>query len=489
VLKNTMKRVVVIGSGLGGLTAGALLAKDGYRVTLLEQHNIVGGCATTFKRGDFICEVGLHEMDGVYTNSQIKEIFTKLDVYKNVEFIKVPEFFKTALKDDIFTMPDGIENAIEALIQKFPKEKDSIAEYFKLMETISLAYENLQNMKWYHYAFFPFYFSSVLRYKDKTVTEVFNRLFSDEKLKLLLNSNVQYYSDTPDKLSFLLHSLAQYSYYRGGGYFIKGGSGRLSDYLASTIKQNGGEVITRADVVECSENSVTYIRRGERVVLDADMIISNLSFETTYNLFNHRYIETKEIADSILTIYIGFSKNLKSHYGKGAYSNFIYDDIDNLDEYNKMLKKDISSRGFVFVDYSQIDSQLTKRDDKSFGAICMVDYLSEWNRVLDEDYREKKLSLERAVIKRLENYYPNISDYIEYIETGTSRTLKRYIKTPNATAYGFKATPKQFFRVPKVKSNRVKNLYFVGQWVIAGGFSPAINSGYICYKKIKRDIE
>lgn len=77
-----MKNIVIIGGGLGGLTSGALLAKEGYKVTLLEQHSIVGGCATTFKRkGGFTCEVGLHEMDGVFSNPSIKRIFDTLDVY------------------------------------------------------------------------------------------------------------------------------------------------------------------------------------------------------------------------------------------------------------------------------------------------------------------------------------------------------------------------------------------------------------------------
>ena len=57
--------VIIIGGGLGGLTAGAKLAKEGKKVCLIEQHSIPGGCATTFKRKDFIMEVGLHEMDGL----------------------------------------------------------------------------------------------------------------------------------------------------------------------------------------------------------------------------------------------------------------------------------------------------------------------------------------------------------------------------------------------------------------------------------------
>jgi phytoene dehydrogenase-like protein len=479
-----MKSITIIGAGLGGLTAGALLAKDGYKVTLLEQHNIVGGCATTFKRGDFICEVGLHEMDGVYTNPQIKKIFNKLDVYKNIEFVKADEFFKINLKDDEFIMPDGVDEAKSALNKKFPHEKQGIEKYFKLLESISKCFENLQNMKWHHYALFPFMFFNLLRYKDKSVSEVFDTLFRDTKLKLILNANVQYYNDTPDTLSFLLHCVAQYSYFKGGGYFIKGGSGRLSDYLASIITNNGGEIILKANVIECKKDEVKYIKKHKVHTIKSDTLISNLSPLDTHTLFKKPYIETKQIADSLLTIYIGFSKNIKEHYGKGAYSNFIYDDMDSIDKFNESLKKDITKRGFVFVDYSQLDSKLTSDPSKSFGAICMTDFIEDWQALSKDEYKQKKLDLEKEVIKKLETHYPNISKYIEYIETGTAKTVQRYIKTPNATAYGYKPTPKQFFKIPKVKSDKVDNLYFVGQWVIAGGFSPSISSGYMCYKLI-----
>lgn len=480
-----MKNIVIIGGGLGGLSAGALLSQDGYQVTLIEQHNILGGCATTFNRKDFICEVGLHEMDGVYSNPEIQKIFERLDVYNNIEFLKAPEFFKTTIKNDSFIMPDGIDNAIEALSKKFPKEENSIKKYFTLLKDITKAYENLQNMKWYHYVLFPLYFNIVLRYKNKSVTEVFDQLFQDEKLKLILNTNIQYYNDTPNTLSFLLHALAQYSYYKGGGYFIKGGSGRLSEYLASIIEKNGGKLLTKATVTNCTQKKVTYIHKKQEYTLNADKIISNLSPGDTYKLFDYPYKETKEIADSLLTIYIGFSKNLKSIYGKGAYSNFIYDEIEDIQGFNRMLQKDISQRGFVFVDYSQIDANLTKTDDKSFGVICMTDYLNGWNNLSKEEYKNKKLELEKTLIQKLEIYYPKLSSYIEYIETGSAKTVQRYIKTPNGTAYGFKPTPKQFFKIPKVSSEKIDDLYFVGQWVIAGGFSPAIQSGYICYEKIK----
>jgi len=477
-----MKSITIIGAGLGGLTSGALLAKDGYKITLLEQHNIVGGCATTFKRkGGFTCEVGLHEMDGVYTNPQIKKIFDKLDVYNNVEFVKPDEFFSVVTKNGTFIMPDDGQKAQNRLTKKFPNEQKGIEKYFKLIGNISKELETLQSASWYHYLLFPLLFSNILRYKNKTVTEVLDKIIENDELKLILNTNVQYYNDTPDTLSFLLHSVAQYSYYNGGGWFIKGGSQKLSDYLAKVIINNGGEIITKANVIECNSNLITYLRKKEKITINTDAIISNLSPIQTYKLFQKEYKETKEIADSLLTIYIGFSKNLKEVYGKKAYSNFIFDEIDSVNGYNTMLKKDVVERGFVFVDYSQVDSRLTKDSSKSFGVVCLSDFIEEWQDLDEDAYKIKKQNLIDKALLKLEIYYPNIKELVEYIEVGTSKTVNRYIKTPNGTAYGYKPTPKQFFKIPKVRSDKINNLYFVGQWVIAGGFSPAISSGGLCY--------
>jgi len=463
-----MKKATIIGAGLGGLTVGALLAKSGYRVTLLEQHTIVGGCATTFKRGDFTCEVGLHEMNGVYSDPIIIDIFKKLGVYDHIEFVKPNEFFSVITKNGKFIMPDGIDNAKQALKEKFPHEKQGIEKYFTTIGKVAKSLESLQNASWHHYLFFPFYFWNILFYKNKNVTKVLDKIIQDEELKHILNSNVQYYNDTPNTLGFLLHAVAQYSYYSGSGWFIKGGSGRLSDYLAKVIRENGGEIITKATVTACNETLVTYLHKKESKTIQSDIIISNISPEQTYVLYEIPYKEHKELGNSLLTIYLGFNKNLKEVYGKGEYSNFILNDNE-----------------FTFIDYAQIDSGLTDKD-KSFGAICMIDDLKKWNKLDKKSYKEKKNRLMNTMIEELEKYYPNISKLIEYAEVGTAKTVKRYIHTPNGTAYGFKPTPKQFFRIPQIKSKKVNNLYFVGQWVIAGGFNPAIVSAELCFRTITK---
>ena len=127
---------IVIGGGLAGLTAAATLSKFGKKVLLLEQHHKPGGCATTFKRGDFIIEVGLHEMSGLVENGNLRNIFKMLEVDQNVQFKQVPEFYGVVSDTKDFVFPHGFENATKALIDKYPEEEKGIKKFLKLIAGI-----------------------------------------------------------------------------------------------------------------------------------------------------------------------------------------------------------------------------------------------------------------------------------------------------------------------------------------------------------------
>ena len=117
---------IVIGGGLAGLTAGATLAKFGKKVLLLEQHHKPGGCATTFKRGDFIIEVGLHEMCGLEKDGALLQLFDMLEVDQQVEFLQVPELYAVHSDQEKFVFPHTYTAASKALIDKYPEEEKGI---------------------------------------------------------------------------------------------------------------------------------------------------------------------------------------------------------------------------------------------------------------------------------------------------------------------------------------------------------------------------
>ncbi|HXY54318.1 MAG TPA: NAD(P)/FAD-dependent oxidoreductase [Nitrospirota bacterium] len=484
-----MEQIAIIGGGLGGLTAGALLAKHGYRITLIEQHHKIGGAATTFRRkGGYEIEVGLHEMDAARTHPTTKAVFDTLGVYENVNFVEPAEFFRVTASGFDFTMPNRRDEAMTALKDRYPADAKGIDRYFDLIDTLAKDVERIEHATWWELMLFPFVFRSLIRYRRRSVREVLDGIIENEELKLVLNANIGYYHTVPDTFSMIYHALAQSSYYNEGGWYIKGGSQKLSDYLASVIRDSGGDVFMGSEAVAISVEgrkavSVTYRRHGETATLNAHAVVSNLSPAQTYALAGQPYTETRQTANSLLSVYFGFRRNLKSVYGKQAYSRFFFRNVANIDDYKALLDQDITKRGFVFVDYSQIDSGLCA-PEKSVAVICTTDFFPHYEKMGDEEYKRKKQEIINSYLEVLAEHYPGIHELVEYAEVGTPRTMHRYLRTPSGTPYGFAPSAAQFFRRPQVRSPLLRNLYFVGAWVIGGGFTPAIGSGNMCYKEI-----
>lgn len=173
-------------------------------------------------------------MDNPFDGGVKEKIFKALGVYDNVEFVKADGFFKAKTGKSDFVMPDGVDEAKAALGEKFPDDRQGIEKYFRLISSIAAEHEKLSDIKWWHKLLFPFIFPMIFRYKKTAVEELLDSIIDNEELKLILNANMQYYHDSADEFSFLYHSVAQYGYYKGGGWYIKGGS-QQKDFIPMNI--------------------------------------------------------------------------------------------------------------------------------------------------------------------------------------------------------------------------------------------------------------
>lgn len=192
--------VIIIGSGLGGLTAGAKLSREGKKVLLIEQHSIPGGCATTFKRKDLKVEVGLHMIDGLDDGDPKLKIFKELGVLDNLEFKRVPEFYRFVKPGVDITIPDSYEQAIKVLTERFPAEKKGILKFFKVILALRKEVFRVPRQKWrmlLSMPFFPFLVPNLMIRENTTVGQFLDALFDDEDLKLVLLANLGYYHDDP----------------------------------------------------------------------------------------------------------------------------------------------------------------------------------------------------------------------------------------------------------------------------------------------------
>ena len=470
--------VIVIGGGLGGLTAGAKLAKEGRKVLLIEQHNRPGGCATTFKRGDFTLEVGLHEMDGPAPGDMKTKIFNDLGVFNNVGFIPVPEFYRFINDRYQVTIPHDPVIAAEGLSALFPDESSGIKAYF----------DQILN---------PKKKSGDPRNTDISTGEFLDSIINNDDLKLILLGNLGYFHDDPYSLSLAYYTIAQGSYYSGGASFIRGGSQMLSDYLAGYIRSHGGEVLLNHIVTEITmqDDKVTGVSYRQKNVMQkleagADEIIANNAIPAVADILPdfwgkslHDEINDMKTGASLLTVYFGFSKPLRE-LGHQFYSTFIYDSsVKSPKDILRNNREDFAKRSYTFVDYGQIDSGLAPRG-KSVGAICCIDYLDDWERLDRKDYDSKKREVAEVFCSRLEKLIPGIGEIIEYREVGTPATVKRYTLNPGGAVYGFAQNPS---RKSSDSIKKPDNLHFASAWgKTGGGFSGAIFGGYLCAYNILR---
>jgi phytoene dehydrogenase-like protein len=473
--------IIVIGGGLGGLTAGAKLAREGKKVLLIEQHSQPGGCATTFKRGDFTLEVGLHEMDGPSPRDMKTRIFNELEVTDNVEFIRIPEFYRFINERISITVPHNPTEATAILKEAFPSEGEGIDAYFN--QILNPKRKTADNEP----------------IADRSLGDFLDSIIKNEDLKLVLLGNLGYFHDDPYTLSLTYYTVAQGSYYNGGASFIKGGSQMLSDHLAKYINNHGGEVLLNhiaTGIVEENGKLVGVKYRNKKAISNGDItaysneIVANAAMESIADFLPKTYSEKLKIeigkqkpGASLLTIYFGFKGNLKD-IGNNYYSTFVFDgSIKTQADIKKNNGDNFSRKSFTFIDYGQIDSGLAP-EGKSVGAICCIDYLSDWEHLSKAEYKSKKKEVAKIFIERLEKILPGITNQIVFYEVGTSATIKRYTLNPGGAVYGFAQVPSKPAIEPSVVPD---NLHFASAWgKTGGGFSGAIYGGYLTAFNILR---
>jgi len=504
----TMHDVIIIGAGLGGLTCGAKLAKEGKKILLIEQQNKVGGCAEVFHRKENMTfETSLHEIDGLDEQDAKLGILSDLNVLDHVEFVRIPEFYRFLKGDLDVVVPNRVPDAIEALTKAFPSETKAIQTYFHDLMELRRQVTRTQWSRWKKILAGPIYLlliRKLITFQKMTTGEYLDRLSANDLLKITICANIGYYHDDPYSLSMLNFGLGQISYYHGG-YYIKGGSQTLSDYLAKIITDNGGEIVLNHLVTEIVTEDgkaigIRYIQKhrkdAEEQLALGNIIVANAAIP---NIVNHlipslqhtRYranINTMKRSLSLFTIYFSFKDSISS-YLDNRYSTIVYDkSVETLrDIYKIEQTNDHKKKGFVIVDYAAIDSGINS-DSSYNGVICGVDYLENWEHLDESAYKNKKNEIIKIYTERLERKFPGITQHLTYVEMATPKTIQRYTLNPNGSVYGFAPTPNQAgsSRI-RHKDAQIDNLYYASVWTFpGGGFTGAIISGYLCAIEVLR---
>jgi phytoene dehydrogenase-like protein len=218
--------VIVIGAGLGGLAAAALIAQAGRKTLLIERNHGVGGAASTYKSGDLVVEASLHETSDPQDPVDPKHhVLAKIGVLDKVTWVSTESVYE-ARGGPVgvpFVLPEGFEETRAALLDRFPAQRAGISQLLREMEEIAAGLGTLSNGR----AAFdrPLEGLSAVLKLGPVLTgwrlplgERLRRAFGeDEAAKCALAANMLYWHDDPDTLWWVLFAVAQ------GGYLTSGG--------------------------------------------------------------------------------------------------------------------------------------------------------------------------------------------------------------------------------------------------------------------------
>src|SRR5262245_42372955 len=230
---------VIIGAGVGGLICANLLGRAGLRVLLVEQHFMVGGYCSTFRRKGYTFDAATHFYPLLGNTATITGSLLS-DLGITTEWIKMDPV-------DCFHLPDGSRFAVPAdfdsylhkLKSEFPGEVESIDQFFALVRKAYLNglmryFRNVSSER-------------MAPYQNLTIRDVLNRYFRSEKLKLLLTGDIGHWGSPPSRTSFVFDSMLRLAYFLGN-YYPRGGSQVFVYELAQRFEETGGHILMSSTV-------------------------------------------------------------------------------------------------------------------------------------------------------------------------------------------------------------------------------------------------
>lgn len=322
--------VIVVGSGLGGLSTAAYLAVNGRRTLVLEQHDIVGGCAEVFRRKNrYEFDAGIHYVGDCQPGGVIPTVLRGLGLADRIKFLPMdPDGFDTMwFPDFTFRVPAGWDNYRRRLIEQFPGEGPQltrcIGELRGLAETLERVYAPRSRHPVLDALRRPRSLARLARAARLTVTEFLDRFGLSEQARAVLSAWIFYLGLTPATTPAVSLALLLWHFVPSGGWYPRGGSQVLAANLVEALRAHGGAVRTKAwvDKVLVTDGRVAGVRLTDGQLYRAPVVVSGVDVKRTYlELVGPEHLRastvkralTWRMAGPAFSVYLGLDLDLTS---------------------------------------------------------------------------------------------------------------------------------------------------------------------------------
>lgn len=496
--------VIVIGSGMGGLTAASLLAQlEGQRVLVLERHRQAGGFTQSFqRRGGFAWDVGVHAVGGMGEGTPTRRIMDRI-TGGAVDWSPLPDPHERYIYPDIeFEAPSGEAALRDALSAAFPKSHRAVNDYFRDVHTAA---------HWRQYALVadltPSIFARPTAWLARRAAKVGGRTtgswldehVDDPMLRAVLASQWGNYGLPPRLSAFAMHSMFVEHFMDGASYPV-GGTGAIARAVESVVGGHGGEIRTGREVSEIlleGGRAVGVRARHHEGDLDeievhtAPVIVSDAGARTTFNRLIHsrdveplrQDLDSLWLGTSAVACYLGLDRDPRElgHRGENIwiYTGYehdrVFSDADALFDGRPRA---------AYVTFPSARDPSAREHTAEIVTFARTGWFHRWSgsRWKDRpaDYEAFKQRAGNGLIALVDRHLPGFASSVVFREVSTPLTIEHFTGHIGGTLYGLPGTPDRYRLDWLGPRTPVEGLFLTGSDAVSHGVMGAAMGGIAC---------
>jgi all-trans-retinol 13,14-reductase len=473
---------VILGAGLGGLSAAACLAQQGWRVAVLEKHYLPGGCCHTFQYGNYhfcadvhyVSQCGAEQTIGKFLRYIQKEVpFNHLD----------PDCIDRVITPEVdFKIPAGWNRLRDRLLTSFPEEAIAVNRYCNEIQQLHEQMRSFtQSIHWYDtnwldWLKLPRYWNLYAK-RNWTLQDLYDHIGLSPKLQALLAGQSGDYALPPNQIALLTHTSLVWDYSEGA-YYPQYHFQHFVNSIVEAIQEHGGVIHFSSPVeqIQVSNGQVTSITAQGKIYRASQAYISDLDPKLTVQLINdptalsrseqHRLTDY-EYSASAFNIYLGLDQTFHPEkYGIGNWNVWYYPTGNLNQEYEQQLQGNLK-HPWIFLSCPTMKSTepgMAPAGHHILEIATVCPYLP-FKQLHDQDdkaYKALKRQIYHEIMESVRDLIPDIDRYIRMKVYGTPTTSEFYLGQPQGNIYGANLIPQQVGLNRLGYRTELDNLFMVG---------------------------